>query len=159
MDYNKQPEGNETWTYSVSRIDNGQVEERTLEMDGYIPAQDVAGPFGFFYDHCFREKKENQEGIRDPKYNSTIIGYVKTGASIEDDILAQLQSLIDFHKEVRAGTTVDMTEILKVDGVDFTEFQVSPDTLNDLDAKYVEFTTKQFKLKDMKKPKSVENAE
>ena len=73
--------------------------------------------------------------------------------------MAQLQSLIDFHKEVRAGTTVDMTEILKVDGVDFTEFQVSPDTLNDLDAKYVEFTTKQFKLKDMKKPKSVENAE
>lgn len=69
---------------------------------GYLPIFDITGPYSFFPDHCYPsggstpepgEKKDLRSVTR---FNSPIIAYVKTGASIEMDIVDQLESLFKF---------------------------------------------------------------
>ena len=50
-----------------------------------MPILDITGPFAFFPSHCYQEGATSEEkGLEDAtKYNSPVIAYVKTGASIE----------------------------------------------------------------------------
>jgi len=53
-----------------------------LKYLGYMPIFDPFGAYYFFPDHCY-PNRNNKPG----RYQSPIIGYVKTGASIEQDIV------------------------------------------------------------------------
>lgn len=58
---------------------------------------DIVGPFAFYPDHCFPVQDErNRKGAENIKFNSPVIAYIKTGSSIEDDIIDQLESLFLF---------------------------------------------------------------
>ena len=61
-----------------------------------MPIFDPFGSYFFYPDHCYpkRDKRESKAGGGPTlRYNSPIIAYVRTGASIEDDIVEQLDSL------------------------------------------------------------------
>ena len=57
---------------------------------------DFIGPYAFFPSHCY-------PGAGRLKYNSPIIAYVKTGSSIENDIIEQMTSLFKFQKTLVSG--------------------------------------------------------
>jgi hypothetical protein len=65
---------------------------KTVSIDylGYMPIFDPFGSYFFYPDHCYPrggtdpgEKGDNSGRFR---YNSPIIGYVKTGSSVEEDV-------------------------------------------------------------------------
>ena len=60
-----------------------------------MPIFDPFGSYFFYPDHCYPRQEEGEEKGRSGRfrYNSPIVGYVKTGSSVEDDIVAQLDSL------------------------------------------------------------------
>jgi len=57
---------------------------------------DFIGPYAFFPSHCY-------PGPGRLRYNSPIIAYVKTGSSIENDIIEQMTSLFKFQKTLVSG--------------------------------------------------------
>ena len=61
--------------------------EQTLDFtfSGYLPMLDITGPFAFYPEHCYPDGVDSTDkDLNDAtKYNSPVIAYVKTGASIE----------------------------------------------------------------------------
>ena len=60
-----------------------------INIQGYLPLRDPFGPFFFFPKHCYpREEKRSKSGLSEAtRYNSPVIAYVRTGASVEQDIV------------------------------------------------------------------------
>ena len=75
----------------------GGLEAVDINYLGYMPIFDPFGSFFFYPDHCYPNQKKGEmtksESTEATRYNSPIIGYVRTGASVEEDIVAQLDSL------------------------------------------------------------------
>ena len=74
------------------------LKEVGIEYLGYMPILDPFGSYFFYPDHCYpRDGVDSGEkgggGRGRFRYNSPIIGYVKTGSSVEEDVAAQLESL------------------------------------------------------------------
>ena len=63
-----------------------------LEIQGYLPVRDPFGPYFFFPEHCYpNSETTDKSGIQEvTQYNSPVIAYVRTGASVEQDIVAQM---------------------------------------------------------------------
>lgn len=59
---------------------------------------DFFGPYAFFPSHCYPGGKDGRL-----RFNSPVIAYIKTGASVEADIVDQLTSLFRFQKTLAAG--------------------------------------------------------
>jgi len=57
---------------------NRRMENGTYERS-YNPQFDIYGPYNFFPSHCYKTKPG--------KYASPVIAYIKTGNSIEEDML------------------------------------------------------------------------
>ena len=76
------------------------LREATLKIDikGYMPLRDPFGPYFFFPKHCYPEGVGGKSLDEATQYNSPVIAYVKTGSSIERDIIKQLESLFRFQK-------------------------------------------------------------
>ena len=56
-----------------------------------MPIFDPFGSYFFYPDHCYPRKDDDEEKGGNSgrfRYNSPVIGYVKTGSSVEDDIVA-----------------------------------------------------------------------
>ena len=66
------------------------LETFSIEYLGYMPFMDPFWSFFFFPQHCHPAEKGS--GI-DRKFASPLVGYVKTGASVENDVVEQLESL------------------------------------------------------------------
>ena len=68
-----------------------QLEAIELNFSGYVPMLDITGPFAFFPSHCYPDgvaKDDDEKGMNEAtQYNSPVIAYVKTGASIEEDVI------------------------------------------------------------------------
>lgn len=68
-----------------------QLENIDVSFSGYIPMLDITGPFAFFPSHCYpsgASLDEDEKGMNEAtQYTSPVIAYVKTGASIEQDII------------------------------------------------------------------------
>ena len=62
-----------------------ELENYDLVFSGYLPILDVTGPFAFYPRHCYPSGVDDEEkDLSDAtKYNSPVIAYVRTGASIE----------------------------------------------------------------------------
>ena len=74
---------------------------------------DITGPFAFFPSHCYpsgASLDDDEKGMNEAtQYNSPVIAYVKTGASIEEDVIAQLRSLFKFQKDLAGSiATLDI---------------------------------------------------
>jgi len=67
-----------------------------------MPILDPFGSYFFYPDHCFPSMWKSGS----TRYNSPIIGYVRTGASIEEDIVAQLDSLFKTQRQMKNGVSV-----------------------------------------------------
>lgn len=65
-------------------------------MIGYFPLIDPLGPYAFFPDHCYPDGVGEKDIESISKYNSPNIAIIKTGSSIEDDIIDSLTSLFKF---------------------------------------------------------------
>ena len=72
------------------------VEVANVNMVGYLPLRDIFGPYFFFPSHCYPSTKDESELSQATRYNSPVVAYVKTGASVEQDIVDQLRSLFQF---------------------------------------------------------------
>lgn len=88
-----------------------------FEINRHVPLLDFTGPFAFYPSHCYPMGADNEEkGLREATmYNSPVIAYVSTGASIEQDLIQQLRSLFNLQQEMSRGIAI--TELLKVLGV------------------------------------------
>ena len=74
---------------------------------------DITGPFAFFPSHCYpsgASLDDDEKGMNEAtQYNSPVVAYVKTGASIEEDVIAQLRSLFKFQKDLAGSiATLDI---------------------------------------------------
>ena len=62
-------------------------ENLDIKFSGYLPLLDITGPFSFYPSHCYPSGVDVEEKDKDvndaTKYNSPVIAYVKTGASME----------------------------------------------------------------------------
>jgi hypothetical protein len=56
------------------------IENINIDIVGYLPMLDFIGPYAFFPSHCY-------PGSGKLRFNSPVIAYVKTGSSIENDII------------------------------------------------------------------------
>ena len=67
--------------------DIASYENLDFNFVGYLPLVDITGPFAFYPSHCYPsgvDVESKEKGMNDAtKYNSPVIAYVKTGASIE----------------------------------------------------------------------------
>ena len=69
--------------------------------------------------HCYPTNKMDRASVQ---YRAPLIGYIKTGSDIEDDIISQLNSLFKLQRTVIAGeSTFSLMTILK-QFVDFGSF-------------------------------------
>lgn len=75
-----------------------ELEDRVFELQGYLPLLDITGPFSFFPSHCYPSGVGGKSLSAATRYNSPVIAYVKTGASVEQDIISQLEALFSFQK-------------------------------------------------------------
>ena len=57
-----------------------------------MPLLDFFGPYAFFPKHCYPDENQLQ------RYNSPVIAVIRTGASMEEDVVEQLRSLFRFQK-------------------------------------------------------------
>jgi len=78
-----------------------------------MPIFDLFGAYFFFPDHCYPSRDDKPE-----RYLSPIIGYVKTGASIEQDIVRQLTSLFTTQRQTR-----DVVSFFDYFGFNFDEIE------------------------------------
>lgn len=62
-----------------------ELENIEFSFVGHIPLLDITGPFAFYPSHCYPSGADSDEkGLREATmYNSPVIAYVPTGASIE----------------------------------------------------------------------------
>ena len=82
----------------IGNLESVIGEKLDFKIEGYIPILDVTGPYAFFPPHCYPGgvNDEERKDLRDAtKYNSPVIAHVKTGASLESDIVDQLRSLFE----------------------------------------------------------------
>ena len=97
---------------NVTKIIDDFVEEQiglsgletiNIEYLGYMPMMDPFGAYFFFPEHCFVNTGGNRGAT---KFSSPVIGYVKTGASVEMDVVEQLQSLFKTQRQMRNGFAI-----------------------------------------------------
>ena len=69
----------------IPDLNKETLENYDVVFSGYLPLLDVTGPFAFYPRHCYPGGVDDDEkGLSDAtKYNSPVIAYVRTGASIE----------------------------------------------------------------------------
>lgn len=113
-----------------------QLENIDINFSGYIPMLDITGPFAFFPSHCYpsgASLDEDEKGMNEAtQYISPVIAYVKTGASIEEDIITQLKSLFKFQKDL-AGSIATLDILGVVGGLTGTEGLLDGASLADFD--------------------------
>ena len=80
-----------------------QFQNVNVKLTGYLPLLDFLGPYAFFPSHCYPSGVGSGKLRTVTRYNSPVIAYVKTGASVEQDIIEQLESLFRFQKSITAG--------------------------------------------------------
>lgn len=80
----------------------GGLENVDLNYLGYMPIFDPFGSFFFYPDHCYPPMWKTGS----TRFNSPVIGYVRTGASVEDDIVAQLDSLFMTQRQMKKGISI-----------------------------------------------------
>ena len=78
--------------------DTNSLENIDISVIGYLPMLDFFGPYSFFPSHCYPGSQDGRL-----RYNSPVIAYVKTGSSVETDIIDQMTSLFRFQKTLTAG--------------------------------------------------------
>ena len=77
-----------------------------MDIIGYLPLVDPLGPYLFYPSHCYPDGVGGT-GFEDiTKYNSPIIAVIRTGSSIEQHVIDQLESLFKFQREIVTGATV-----------------------------------------------------
>jgi hypothetical protein len=70
--------------YVEEQIGISGLETINIEYLGYMPFIDPFGSFFFFPSQCHPNTKGRKSATR---FTSPIIGYVKTGASVEQDVV------------------------------------------------------------------------
>ena len=68
-----------------------ELEELEVEVPvaTYVPMLDPMGAYLFYPDHCYGKKRRQL-------FSSPVIAYVKTGSSVEDAVISQIDSLFEF---------------------------------------------------------------
>jgi len=98
-----------------------------------MPLLDPFGAFFFYPSHCY----VNMNGRRGAtRFNSPVIGYVKTGSSIEEDVVEQLESLFKTQRQLRNGFAIFDVLGFSLEDVDTSMFQnfIREDEINQLAA-------------------------
>ena len=108
-----------------------------------MPFIDPFGSFFFFPSQCHPNTKGRKSATR---FTSPIIGYVKTGASVEQDVVEQLESLFRTQRQMRNGFAI--FDVLGFDFDDVDTSMLSNFVREDEIEKFAEQIGEQYKVEN-----------
>ena len=72
----------------------------------YIPVFDPLGPYLFYPQHCYQSKYRIEKEFA---YNNPVIAYIKTGNTLEEDLIEQLKALFKLQNEIATSSSTIAT--------------------------------------------------